>query len=132
MSPASSAMRQPVRYDAEPRCSPTQRVTEHAERPEAELMPIAHDVLRGAFVEPAWPNPTGPEVREALRRLCDAAQGRGIGAERLQLMLKAASREVPEARRAMRDHDGSALSCVITLCIEEYFATGRHPRRVDD
>ena len=110
---------------------PEHAAASHAGPPRADgtgadqLGPLARRALRGALRDPLCVRAPGQEVRAVLRQLCDAAHACGLPAERLLILLKEAWRDLPEARSAMRAHEETPLTRVITLCIDEYYARPR-------
>lgn len=91
----------------------------------ADLRALARGTLRSALRAHVRAHTPDAESRAALRRLCDAAQVRGLHAEQLLILLKEEWRALPAPRLAAREHDGAVLAGVITLCIDEYYS----PRR---
>lgn len=82
------------------------------------------DALRGALRVGRDGN-SRRTTRDALRKLGAAARENGLRAEHVLIMVKKAWREMPEVHRLPRSDAEDALERVITLCIEEFFASQR-------
>jgi hypothetical protein len=86
------------------------------------VLDLASRALRCALQEEKDARATEREVREVLRVLCDTARARGMYAEQVIVLLKETWRDLPEVRRPAPEHEMNALSRVVTLCIDEYYA----------
>jgi hypothetical protein len=91
----------------------------------ADLHGLALAALCRALRDQPRVPPSDGDARMAVRALCDAAHARGLQIEQVLILLKSVWHALPEARVAIRAHDGNILSAVITLCIHEYYI----PRR---
>jgi hypothetical protein len=67
--------------------------------------------------------PAEREVRVALRAVCDDARRRGLRAEQVIVSLKEAWAAIPEVSvLPPGSRRQEVLSCLVTLCIDEYYA----------
>jgi len=94
---------------------------------DAHLRDLADGMLRRVARAARLEEVVDRDVRELMRRTCDAARTRGVRAEHLLVLLKEAWQELPEARRVPRHNAGDVLARVITVCVHEYYtgADGR-------
>jgi hypothetical protein len=91
----------------------------------AHLRRLAGSALRHAVHAAQRGEAPDGQVREALRRACDAARERDLRAEELIVILKAAWHGLPEARDIRRHDSADVLARVITVCVDEYYARRR-------
>lgn len=97
-------------------------VTDGPAAREAHLRELTDRVLRRAAATMGPDDLANAGVRELVQRVCILAHERGLRAEQLLLLLKAAWRELPEGRRPQQHDAGGVLARVITVCIHEYYA----------
>ena len=100
-----------------------------AESTTTRPLPIAaHAALRcalgGQLRRSVYDEPIStPQMRRALRLLCEDARRRGVRAEQLVVVIKQAWASLPETRWRPGDDRGAViLERVVSLCIEEYYA----------
>ena len=75
--------------------------------------------LQGQLRQPS----TDHSLRRALRAFCIEARTRELRAEQLILLFKRVWRTLPEARGADTRKKQDMLDRLITICVEEYYAT---------
>ena len=63
------------------------------------------------------------ELRAVMRGLCDDAHREGLRPEELILLLKTTWMSRPDLAPTHRSETKAILDHIITLCIEEYYAT---------
>lgn len=91
---------------------------------DARLRELADGALRRAVAVMQPDGPVDAGVRELIRMTCNLAHDRGLRAEQLLVLIKAAWSGLPEGQRRPRHDDGDVLARVITVCIHEYYAKG--------
>ena len=91
----------------------------------AELDARADEVLRCALRPGGRTGVADAQVREAVRRTCDAAHDCNLYVEEVLVILKARWRNLPEARLVPSNVGDGLFARVITLCISEYYARAR-------
>lgn len=86
------------------------------------LNELADELLRRAVRARDRGGAVDGEMREALRRACDAAHERGLHAEELVVHLRARWRYLPKPG-PLEGHEGETLCArVVTLCICEFYS----------
>ena len=75
--------------------------------------------IQGQFRQPS----ADPSVRRALRALCLEARAKDLRPEQLILLFKRAWYSLPESRGHDTKKKQEMLDRLITICVEEYFAT---------
>lgn len=93
----------------------------------AQLRDLARNTVRAALRAEQRGGAAEGEVRMLLRQACDSAHLQDAHVERLLILLKEAWRELPQARHRTHNEAQAPLARVVTLCIEEFYATT--PRR---
>lgn len=88
-----------------------------------QLRALARETVSAAL-RPELQGSAGDHVlRKLLRQACGVAHTHDARVERLLVVLKEAWRELPQARHRTHTEAQAPLARVVTLCIEEYYAT---------
>jgi hypothetical protein len=98
-----------------------------ARPPHAAIVAEARHVLRVAVEIFHAAGANGSGCREALAEplagLCRTAKGRKASPEQLIIAIKEARAALPDLRRSLGENEENVLALVITVCIEQYFAS---------
>lgn len=87
----------------------------------SDILRLTQEALRSTLPGSQRTPARDEEVRRILRQLCNRARDANLHAEDVIILLKHAWSELPEARPALHDRDGT-LAHVVTLSIEEYYS----------
>ena len=114
----SQSMQSPV-TGPEPMQSRTRDASQDAG---ARLNELADELLRCAVRAGDRRAAADGEMREALRRACDAAHECGLHAEELVVVLRLRWRYLPKAGALVGDEGEALCARVVTLCIREFYS----------
>lgn len=89
----------------------------------APLRELVREALRAALQAEHRGAAADSEVRTLLRQACDTARVNDAHVERLLILLKEVWRELPQARHRTHIDAQAPLARVVTMCIDEYYAT---------
>ncbi len=89
--------------------------------PTSPFSTAAVAALRCGLQAQLGPLPNG-ELRHTMRLLCDEARRRGLRAEQVIVLLKEAWASLPEVQALSHNQRSEALSPIVTLCINEFYA----------
>lgn len=89
----------------------------------ARIRELMRNVLREAIIEGPSGSVRDEKVRKIVRDACEEARGSKEPVEHLLIFLKDALVELPEAHRCSHAEGKAVLGHVITVCIEEYYAS---------
>jgi hypothetical protein len=88
------------------------------------LAPSLLDALRRALAGYTGSRADDGDLRRALRAIADDARHRGVRAEQLVVSLKRVFETLtPPPTLATADERAHRLSYLVTLCVQEYYAT---------
>ena len=89
--------------------------------PPAAFSQTALAALRCGLQAQLGPSPNG-ELRHAMRCLCDEAHRRDLRAEQVIVLVKEAWGSLPEVHAMSHYRRSEALSPIVSLCIDEFYA----------
>ena len=83
------------------------------------------DAVRTVLAGHVRGEPVGDALRTALREVSHEARRRGVTAERVVIEFKLLWHALPEVRTMRPQQQSDGLAELVTLCIREYYGTGR-------